>query len=199
MMKHQGQNIPMEMIKKHRYKQNFRNSQLYATNIVSWWNRKRHDFFNCKSKGKSQCGSFMQCAKDYVKYGKHDVEPVHIFLSGSGGTGKSHLVKLIDNIIPKTFLYHCKDTEKRRVLLLGPTGILAVNIGATIIHSGLGIAETVKVADLTFFITPFMGTVVDPFKQNVPGDTYDNGAWSSLRTKSRGISCFDITLKTSRW
>ena len=28
-------------------------------------------------------------AKDYVKYGGHDVEPVYIFLSGSGGTGKA--------------------------------------------------------------------------------------------------------------
>lgn len=27
-------------------------------------------------------------AKDYVKYNECIVEPVHIFLSGSGGTGK---------------------------------------------------------------------------------------------------------------
>ena len=32
-------------------------------------------------------------AKNYVKYDGHDVEPVHMFLSGSGGTDKSHLVK----------------------------------------------------------------------------------------------------------
>ena len=35
--------------------------------------------------------------------------------------------------------YHCKDPEKPRVLLLGPTGISAVNIGRTTIHSGFGI------------------------------------------------------------
>ena len=35
-------------------------------------------------------------------------------------------------------LCHCKDPEKPRVLLLGPTGISAVNIGGTTIHSGLG-------------------------------------------------------------
>ena len=34
-------------------------------------------------------------AKDFVKYDGYDFEPVHIFRSGSGGTGKSHLVKVI--------------------------------------------------------------------------------------------------------
>ena len=33
-------------------------------------------------------------SKDYVKYDKH-VELVYIFLSGSGGTGKSHLVNIM--------------------------------------------------------------------------------------------------------
>ena len=35
--------------------------------------------------------------KDYVKYNEHNVEPVHIFFSGSGDTGKSHFVKLLYN------------------------------------------------------------------------------------------------------
>ena len=34
-------------------------------------------------------------AKDYVKYDEHDVAPMHIFLSGIGGIGQSHLVKVI--------------------------------------------------------------------------------------------------------
>ena len=71
--------------------------------------------------------------KDYVRYNEHNVEPVHIFLSGIGGTGKSHLVKAIYNAISKTLLYHSKDPEKPRVLMLGPTGISAVNIGRTTI------------------------------------------------------------------
>ena len=71
--------------------------------------------------------------KDYVRYNEHNVEPVHIFLSGIGGTGKSHLVKPIYNAISKTLLYHSKDPEKPRVLMLGPTGISAVNIGRTTI------------------------------------------------------------------
>ena len=40
-------------------------------------------------------------AKNFVKYDGH--EPVQIILSGSGRTGKSHLVKVIYNAIRK----HC--------------------------------------------------------------------------------------------
>ena len=61
------------------------------------------------------------------------------YFLGSGGTGKSHLVKKIYNAISKTLLYLCKDTEKPKVFLLGPTGKQAVNIGGTTIHSGLEI------------------------------------------------------------
>ena len=60
-------------------------------------------------------------------------------VSGSGETDKSHLVKAIYNAISKALLYHCKDPEKPRVLLLGPTGISVVNIDGTTIHCGLAI------------------------------------------------------------
>ena len=87
-------------------------------------------------------------AKDYVKYDGHNVEPIHIFLSGSGGTVKSHLVKVICNAISKTLLYHCKDPEKPRVLLLGPTEISVVNIDRTTINPGLGIRPGIKLLGL---------------------------------------------------
>ena len=83
-------------------------------------------------------------AKDYVIYDAHNAEPIHVFLSGSRGTGKSHLVKVIYNAISKTLLYICKDPEEPRVVLLGSTGISAVNIGATAIHYGLGIKLGIK-------------------------------------------------------
>ena len=57
-------------------------------------------------------------------------------------------MKVIYNAISKTLLYHCKDPEKPRVLLLGPTGISAVNIGRTTIHSGLGIKPGIKLLSL---------------------------------------------------
>ena len=57
-------------------------------------------------------------AKDYVKYNGHGAEPVYISLSGSGGTGKSRLVKVIDNAISKTLLYNCKDPGKQPLFYL---------------------------------------------------------------------------------
>ena len=42
---------------------------------------------------------------------------------------------------PKTLLYHHKDEKKTGVLLLGETGILAINIGGTTICSGLEFLE----------------------------------------------------------
>ena len=78
--------------------------------------------------------------KNFAKCDGHDVEPMHIFLSDSGGTDKSNLVR----VISKTLLYNCKDSEKPRVLLLGPTGISAVSIGGTTIRSGLAIKPRTK-------------------------------------------------------
>ena len=88
--------------------------------------------------------------KDYLKFDGHDVEPVHVFLSGSGGTGKFHLVKIIYNAISKSTFYRCKAPEKPkpRVRLLGPTGTLAVNIVGTTIHTGLGIKSRTKLLGL---------------------------------------------------
>ena len=54
----------------------------------------------------------------------------------------------MSNVISKTFLYHCKDPEKLRVLLLEPTGISVVNIGETSINSGHGIKPGIKLLDL---------------------------------------------------
>ena len=56
--------------------------------------------------------------------------------------------KVIYKAISKTLLYHCKDPEKLRVLLLGPTGISTVNIDWTTIHSGLGIKPGPKLLGL---------------------------------------------------
>ena len=42
--------------------------------------------------------------EDYAKYKGHDLEPVQIFISGSGRTNKSHLVKMIYNFISVTLL-----------------------------------------------------------------------------------------------
>ena len=83
------------------------------TESINYLNLKQREVFNVVHKW----------AAYYVKYNGHGVEPVYIFFPGSVGIGKSHLVKVIHNAISKTLLYHCKDPEKPRDLLLGPTDI----------------------------------------------------------------------------
>ena len=57
-------------------------------------------------------------------------------------------MRVIDNGTSKTLLYHCKDPVKARVLLLGHTGISAVNAGRTTIHSDFGIKPGTKILGL---------------------------------------------------
>ena len=77
-------------------------------------------------------------AEDYVKHKERKVKPIQIFLSGGRSPGKSHLVKMLYSVKSEILLYHCKDPEKPRYLLLENAGITWVNIGGTTIHSGLG-------------------------------------------------------------
>ena len=86
--------------------------------------------------------------KEYVKCNGHNVEPIHILFSDSEGTDKCYLVKVIYNATSKTLPFHCKDLEKPSVLLLDPTGISAVNVGGTNIHSGFGIKPGIRLLGL---------------------------------------------------
>ena len=80
--------------------------------------------------------------KEYVKHKGVNIKPVNIFLSRSGGTGKSHLVKLIYNAVSKTFIFNYI------VFSLRPTGISEINIGMTKIHSALWIKPGAKLSGL---------------------------------------------------
>ena len=76
------------------------------------------------------------------------INSVHIFLSGSGGTGKSHLVKTIHQVMSKNYFIILKN-QINHVFLLDPAGISAVNIGRKTIHFGLGIKPGVKLLGLS--------------------------------------------------
>ena len=80
-------------------------------------------------------------ARDYIKNlsckTTKELLPFHIFLTGDGGAGKSHLVKTIYHAMHKLLLRHGGSPEKARILLLAPTGVAAININGTTIHSGL--------------------------------------------------------------
>ena len=57
--------------------------------------------------------------KAYVKYDGNNVEPIHIFLSDSGGTGKSHLVKAIYNAISKNCFVTVKTQKNQEFFYFG--------------------------------------------------------------------------------
>ena len=80
-------------------------------------------------------------AKSFVKNLSSDatiqIDPLHIFLTGGAGTGKSHLIKTIYHALTKLFSYRAMTLDKPKVLLLAPTGVAAVNINGTTIHTSL--------------------------------------------------------------
>ena len=96
-------------------------------------NNKQKDIFDVVLSWASRFIKNMNCKNP------ENVEPLHIFLTGQGGCGKSHLVKTIFHTLSKLLLRKGADPDKPRVLLLAPTGVAAVNIDGTTIHSGLSI------------------------------------------------------------
>ena len=81
--------------------------------------------------------------KTFVQYSKLDreVQPLYLFLTGNGGCGKSFLVKCLYEALNKVLSYK-GDNSKTKVLLLASTGVAAININGTTIHTGLGIPCT---------------------------------------------------------
>ena len=70
-----------------------------------------------------------------------DVQPVYLFLRGGGGVGKSHLINSIYHTTTKTFRHGITNTENPTVLLMAPTGVAAININGTTIHTALAIPK----------------------------------------------------------
>lgn len=70
-----------------------------------------------------------------------DVQPVYLFLTGGGGVGKSHLINSIYHTTTKTFRHGITNPEFPTVLLMAPTGVAAININGTTIHTALAIPK----------------------------------------------------------
>ena len=68
-----------------------------------------------------------------------NIKSFHIFLTGGAGVGKPHLIKTIYMSISNVLIYKGGHPEKPRILLLAPTGVAAINIDGTAIHTALGI------------------------------------------------------------
>ena len=70
-----------------------------------------------------------------VRHGKNQ-EGYRIFLSGPGGTGKSHVVGLIQRNMSHFFKHTVKPDDDQTIFLItAPTGSAAFQIGGSTIHS----------------------------------------------------------------
>ena len=67
------------------------------------------------------------------------IQPLHLFITGGAGVGKSFLTKILYQPLTKAFSCRNSSLDKPKVLLLAPTGVAAVNIDETKIHSALHI------------------------------------------------------------
>lgn len=65
----------------------------------------------------------------------------HIFLSGSGGTGKSHTIKAIYHTVNESFASAGSESSDTHVILTAPTGTAAFNIEGTTVHAALGLSS----------------------------------------------------------
>ena len=61
--------------------------------------------------------------------------PLHLFISGGAGTGKSHLIKAIYQTIQLVLRTEGEQPDLPKVLLLAPTGTAVFNIEGITIHS----------------------------------------------------------------
>ena len=71
------------------------------------------------------------------------VKPYHVFLSGPGGVGKSHVIKLIhSDTLKLRRLSGTFEPDDFIVLLTAPTGVAAFNINGMTLHSALLLGRT---------------------------------------------------------
>ena len=81
-----------------------------------------------------------KCSKTWRKQ-----KGYRIFLSGPGSTGKSHVVHFIQTDMSHFFKHTVKpDDDQPIVLIIGPKGLAAFQIGGSIIHSAFLLHDNYK-------------------------------------------------------
>ncbi|XP_055088463.1 uncharacterized protein LOC129457426 [Periophthalmus magnuspinnatus] len=73
------------------------------------------------------------------KINNQNPEPLHTFITGGAGTGKSHLIRAIQYEATRLLAPLCSTPDGVSVLLTAPTGIAAYNLKAATIHSSFSI------------------------------------------------------------
>lgn len=97
-------------------------------------NHTQRDIFEVVNQWVRNCTKSLSCNNV-----KNTIEPIHIFLTGSAGCGKSHLITTISDMLKKALSYRAGNLEKDKILILAPTGVAAINVEGNTIHSALGI------------------------------------------------------------
>lgn len=98
--------------------------------------------------------SDLQLAFDFVQYTNRN-----IFLTGRAGTGKT------------TFLHNLKKTSPKRMIVLAPTGVAAINAGGVTIHS--------------FFQLPFHPFIPDLYSTDKTANGQDQGTQSFKMSREK--------------
>ncbi|XP_033832459.1 uncharacterized protein LOC117379863 [Periophthalmus magnuspinnatus] len=77
------------------------------------------------------------------KVNGNDPEPLHVFITGGAGTGKSHLIRAIQYEANRLFAPMRRHPDNMSVLITAPTGMAAYNLNASTIHSAFSIGTDV--------------------------------------------------------
>ena len=67
-------------------------------------------------------------------------QQIHLFVTGSVGPGKSHLLSTIRHFVTKSLSHNEEAADKVRLLMLAPTGVAAANADGATIYSALALS-----------------------------------------------------------
>ena len=125
----------------HAAKQHDMSFREYCSNMCSLNNEQREIVMYCRSWCKKYIHNYRSGRK---------LDGFHIFLSGSGGTGKSHVVKMIQRDMC-SLLRNIINPEPDQpiVLITAPTGSAAFNIGGSTVHAAFSLHDKSR-AKLTY-------------------------------------------------
>ena len=93
--------------------------QREISDFVNKWARDQIQSKNCKALEKPQ--------------------PIHLYVTGSAGTGKLHLLATIRHFLVKSLSYNEGPVDILRVSMLAPTGVAAVDVDDATTHSALAL------------------------------------------------------------
>ena len=105
----------------------------------------RNNVRSLNEKQRSACNIALSWCRNTMKnlncLKPEKVDPINLFVTGGAGAGKSHLIKAIYHTAVKTFRYGTVNSDRPTVALMAPTGVAAININGTTIHTALSIPK----------------------------------------------------------